>query len=77
MSCYTFFLWTEVFFYLQNFPESQDLTCNYYTNNNPYYLLQPVKREIVFKAPRIVLFHDVMTDREIEIIKALAQPRVS
>ena len=66
-----------MFCYLQNFPESKDLTCDYYTNGHPYYLLQPVKREVVFKAPRIVLFHDVVSDKEIEIIKFLAQPRVS
>ncbi|KAG8197753.1 hypothetical protein JTE90_006799 [Oedothorax gibbosus] len=61
---------------ISNFPEQQNLYCEYYTNNNPYYILQPIKREIIFKAPLIVILHDVVSDREIEIIKFLAQPRL-
>lgn len=65
-----------LFLIFQNFAESKHLMCDYFTNGNPYYLLQPVKREEVFKAPKIVMFHDVVTDKEIEIIKYLAQPKV-
>ncbi|KAG8197754.1 hypothetical protein JTE90_006800 [Oedothorax gibbosus] len=61
---------------ISNFLEQQNLYCEYYTNKNPYYILQPIKREIVFENPFIVIFHDVVSDREIEIIKFLAQPRL-
>ena len=35
----------------------------------------PVKEEEVYLSPRIVLFHDLITDAEIETIKELATPR--
>ncbi|GIY48247.1 prolyl 4-hydroxylase subunit alpha-1 [Caerostris extrusa] len=52
------------------------LFCDYFSNGHPYYILQPVKREIVFKAPKIYIFHDVVSNKEIEIVKYLAQPRL-
>ncbi|XP_054719638.1 prolyl 4-hydroxylase subunit alpha-1-like [Uloborus diversus] len=61
---------------ITNFAESKDLKCEYFTNGNPYYILHPVKKEEVFKAPKIMLFHDVISDKEIETIKQLAQPRL-
>lgn len=52
------------------------LRCYYVTNNVPYLLLQPVKAEDAYPNPRIVIYHDVLSDNEIETIKRLAQPRV-
>lgn len=51
------------------------LRCYYVTNNVPYLLLQPVKAEDAYPNPRIVIYHDVLSDNEIETIKRLAQPR--
>ncbi|CAL1270717.1 unnamed protein product [Larinioides sclopetarius] len=59
-----------------SFEEQKNLKCDYFTNGHPYYILQPVKREIVFKAPKIFIFHDIVTNKEIEVVKYLAQPRL-
>lgn len=52
------------------------LKCQYITNNNPFLLIQPVKEEEMFLKPRIVVYHDILSDSEIEVIKRLAQPRL-
>jgi len=51
------------------------LKCRYTSGRHPYLLLGPVKEEEVYLSPRIVLFHDLITDAEIETIKELATPR--
>ena len=52
------------------------LRCRYITNNHPFLLLAPVKEEEAYLNPRLVIYHDVISDPEIEIVKMLAQPRV-
>lgn len=53
------------------------LRCRYFTNNNnPYLILGPIKEEEAYLNPRLVVYHDVISDREIETVKQLAQPRV-
>lgn len=54
----------------------QELTCQYRTNNRPYLLLQPAKEEVMFPKPRIVVYHDVLSEHEMNVIKTLAQPRL-
>lgn len=54
----------------------QELKCRYVTNGNPFLLLQPLKQEEAFKRPWIVIYYDVVSDREIEVIKHLATPRL-
>uniref|UniRef100_A0A4W4GMS7 Prolyl 4-hydroxylase subunit alpha-1 n=1 Tax=Electrophorus electricus TaxID=8005 RepID=A0A4W4GMS7_ELEEL len=52
--------------------------CRYYDNNrHPYYILGPVKQEDEWDRPRIIRYHDVISEREMEKIKELAKPRVS
>jgi len=51
------------------------LRCRYITNNHPFLLLAPVKEEEAYLNPRLVIYHDVISDPEIEIVKMLAQPR--
>lgn len=51
--------------------------CFYSTSGgNPILILAPVKVEVIYKDPDIVMFHDVISDKEIEIIKELATPNV-
>jgi len=57
--------------------ENPRLFCDFFTNNNPMLLLQPVKREVMSLRPRVVLYHDFITDKEVEDVKRLAQPGVS
>ncbi|XP_037291677.1 prolyl 4-hydroxylase subunit alpha-1 isoform X1 [Rhipicephalus microplus] len=54
----------------------RELTCQYRTNNRPYLLLQPAKEEVMFPKPRIVIYHDVLSEHEMNVIKTLAQPRL-
>lgn len=55
---------------------TSQLKCRYVNNNNPFLLIAPFKLEEAYLQPRIVIYHDVMSDNEIETIKRLAQPRV-
>ncbi|XP_054711189.1 prolyl 4-hydroxylase subunit alpha-1-like isoform X2 [Uloborus diversus] len=57
--------------------EESKLYCQYVTNNNSYLLLQPVKEEVLFLRPRIVVYHGILSDNEMEVIKQLAQPRLA
>jgi prolyl 4-hydroxylase len=52
------------------------LRCRYVTNNVPYFFIQPIKMEEALMNPRIVIYHDVISDEEIDTLKKLAQPRV-
>ncbi|XP_072248287.1 prolyl 4-hydroxylase subunit alpha-3 [Leuresthes tenuis] len=54
--------------------ENPRLFCDFFTNNNPMLLLRPVKREVMSLRPRVVLYHDFITDKEVEDVKRLAQP---
>lgn len=48
--------------------------CDYFTGGNPGLFLCPSKREVLSLHPFVVLYHDFITDKEAEDIKALAQP---
>ncbi|XP_071353271.1 prolyl 4-hydroxylase subunit alpha-3 [Trachinotus anak] len=50
------------------------LFCDYFTNDNPWLLLLPVKREVLSLQPYVVLYHNFITDAEAEDVKRLAQP---
>ena len=52
------------------------LRCRYITNNVPYLFIQPIKMEEALLKPRIVIYHDVISDDEIDTVKKLAKPRV-
>ena len=43
---------------------------------DPYLRLTNVKVEEAYKRPQIVMFYDFMTDHEIEVVKALAEPKL-
>nr|XP_048695076.1 prolyl 4-hydroxylase subunit alpha-3 isoform X3 [Caretta caretta]XP_048695087.1 prolyl 4-hydroxylase subunit alpha-3 isoform X3 [Caretta caretta] len=50
------------------------LHCSYETNDSPYLILQPVKRELLRLQPYVALYHDFVSDLEAEKIKGLAAP---
>ncbi|KAJ8675754.1 hypothetical protein QAD02_011540 [Eretmocerus hayati] len=58
-------------------PESlqKDLRCRYVDRGSPFLKIGPFKEEEAFLDPRVVIYHDVIYDHEIEAIKRLAQPR--
>uniref|UniRef100_A0A4W5MCG8 procollagen-proline 4-dioxygenase n=1 Tax=Hucho hucho TaxID=62062 RepID=A0A4W5MCG8_9TELE len=51
--------------------------CRYSDNNrHPLYVLGPVKQEDEWDRPRIIRYHDVLSNSEIEKVKELAKPRL-
>ncbi|NWR77844.1 P4HA3 hydroxylase, partial [Centropus unirufus] len=50
------------------------LSCSYETNDSPYLLLQPARKEVVQVRPYVALYHDFISDAEAETIKGLAGP---
>ena len=63
-------------FCLQSRIERDKLIC-FYNRNPPTQLLKPVKVEMLNLDPDLYLFHDIITDSEIEHVKKLAKPQVS
>lgn len=62
---------------MQPNPYTHKLKCYYTTSGgNPLLLLAPVKVEEFYLNPYIVLYHDVISDREIEIVKEISVPKV-
>ncbi|ESO84721.1 hypothetical protein LOTGIDRAFT_196347 [Lottia gigantea] len=57
--------------------DADKLKCSYRTNKNGWLMLQPAKEEEVHLDPWIVIYHDVMSDDEINTIKQLATPRLN
>ena len=54
---------------------NKNLYCRY-INYNPFLVIAPVKEELVNEDPKIWLYHDVITEKQIEIMKDLAGPRL-
>ncbi|XP_068081878.1 prolyl 4-hydroxylase subunit alpha-1-like [Anabrus simplex] len=52
------------------------LKCRYVDMDVPFLKLARLKEEEAYLKPRIVIYHDVIYDSEIETIKRLAQPRL-
>ncbi|XP_069496242.1 prolyl 4-hydroxylase subunit alpha-3 isoform X2 [Ambystoma mexicanum] len=50
------------------------LRCSLETNNSPFLMLQPVKKEIVSLQPYVVLYHDFISNQEAATIKNIAAP---
>ncbi|CAH2076657.1 unnamed protein product, partial [Iphiclides podalirius] len=51
------------------------LKCSYLTENHPFLKLAPIKMEQMYIEPDVVVFHEVMSDEEIEHLKDMARPR--
>jgi len=54
------------------------LHCSYtgHKELSAFMILQPLKREEISLNPAITVFYDFVSDKEIEILKELAQPKV-
>lgn len=51
------------------------LICFYQYGPSKYLLIAPVKAELVYIHPTVTIYHNVLSDREIAVIKELATPR--
>lgn len=56
---------------------ASELSCHFLnTTSTPYLRLMRIKVEVLFKKPQLFVFHDIMSDREIEVVKELSLPRL-
>lgn len=53
----------------------KNLKCRYVERGIPFLKIAPFKEEEAYLDPRVVIYHEVIYDSEIETIKRLAQPR--
>lgn len=53
------------------------LKCRYVTNKSSFLKIAPLKLEEASLKPYIIVYHDVIYDREIELVKQMAKPRVN
>lgn len=60
--------------FLQDTKTQSQLYC-YYKMDHPYLRLAPLKVEIVQQNPLAVLFHNIISDEESQIIEMLATPK--
>lgn len=56
-------------------PPDSNLTCRY-SSPHPYFLLGPLKEEIMQEEPTILLWHEFVTQKEVDEIIELAKPGV-
>ncbi|CAF4694094.1 unnamed protein product [Rotaria sp. Silwood1] len=52
------------------------LFCRYRHNNHPYLILRPAREEQLLDEPVVYLFHNIISDNDIQVIKDLALPRL-
>ncbi|XP_021694375.1 prolyl 4-hydroxylase subunit alpha-1 isoform X1 [Aedes aegypti] len=58
----------------RNVSETSHLKCRYVSNLSAFSKIGPFKLEEMHLKPKIVIFHDVLSDTEIELLKRLAKP---
>ena len=56
--------------------ELAPLRCRYVTNNSAFLKIAPLKLEEAHLKPYIVIYHEVLYDAELDVIKKMAKPRV-
>ncbi|XP_043465900.1 prolyl 4-hydroxylase subunit alpha-1-like [Leptopilina heterotoma] len=59
---------------LQPVEMQKQLRCRYVNRGDPFLQIAPFKEEELYLEPRILLFHDIISDAEIDLITALAKP---
>ncbi|XP_074648755.1 prolyl 4-hydroxylase subunit alpha-1-like isoform X4 [Tubulanus polymorphus] len=58
-------------------PPARVLVCSYEDFGRPWLKYGPIKQEVVYDKPRIIIFHEIMTNSEMDRIKELAGPRLN
>ena len=65
---------------LRSAPKSEvktDIKCNFVHHSDPYVKLGPFKMEFASRSPHIVVFHEIMTEEDINHFVEFATPRLS
>lgn len=57
----------------RNPSQLRELRCRYATNNVPFLLIGPFKLEEVSRDPIVILYHDVMYDKDMDYLKMIAK----
>jgi len=55
--------------------DRNEMVCRY-RRHIPIFYIRPLKEELLNANPKVIVFHDVITDAEIAKIKELATPKV-
>ena len=71
--CYYYYLYIQ--FATQGTPQG-NLICWYHGLRDPLLMFRPIKVEMVWRKPRILIFRDLVSSIEAERIKAVAKPMV-
>ncbi|KAI0236972.1 Prolyl 4-hydroxylase subunit alpha-1 [Lamellibrachia satsuma] len=58
------------------YEHAHKLTCQY-RRHHPMFYINPLREEVMYLDPRIVVFHNLITDAEIAKVKELAKPRLN
>lgn len=59
-----------------DYKHKHKLVCRYKTNNHPLLILSPAKEEEIYLDPYLVIYHNVITDYEVSVIKSIATPKL-
>ncbi|GIY42248.1 prolyl 4-hydroxylase subunit alpha-1 [Caerostris extrusa] len=62
---------------IQSHLKESKLRCRYTTNNSKYLLLQPVKEEVLSLDPKILMYHDVISDKDVELFRNISLPMLT
>lgn len=54
----------------------RNLKCRNYHGGDPYLRIRPVKEELVYEDPKIWIYYDIISDKELDVVKKLARPKV-
>lgn len=52
------------------------LTCSF-VKSHPQFFLKPLKEEVIYHDPRIVVFHDILSEYEVEYVKDSAREKLN
>jgi prolyl 4-hydroxylase len=59
------------------YSQKSKLKCRLNFGFHKYLTIGPIKEEEVHLNPRIVIFYDVISDKETQLVKEMSSPRVS
>lgn len=59
----------------QVIPGAKSLACQF-KRHHPLFYIDPLREEVLYHDPLLVVYHDIMNDKEIARIKDIAIPKV-
>lgn len=62
---------------MQEPEEEKRLICAYVRGNHPRFILSPNKVEVLSYDPAVVIYHNIITNKEIDYVKNVSKNNVS